>query len=99
MFDPNVIVQRREVLNKLVQEDIWSIWYAAQYGKVERLETILDRDPSVIDNIHPSTKWTALQYTAKYGHDTALEFLLKFNANVHIKDVSGNTALHLCASW
>lgn len=86
MFDPNVILDRRAVLQEIVKEDIWSVWYAAQYDKVQRMETLIDRDKEVCNAIHPETSWSPLHYAAKYANENVVELLLKHDADVQAQD-------------
>jgi hypothetical protein len=49
---PAAIHRPRSPLQKALdtkKQDIWTIWYAAQYGKIDRMKAILQRKEVLID--------------------------------------------------
>ena len=86
MFDPKVLEERRAILDNVVQEDIWSLHYAAQHGKLERMETLLRREHTDINAPYQTNHRTALHYAVKHGQYEAAQLLLERDANVHMKD-------------
>ncbi|ETK76474.1 hypothetical protein F442_17444 [Phytophthora nicotianae P10297] len=80
--------------------NIWTIWYASQYGKLERVRSLLDRNAvSSIDVQEFRTQWSPLHFACRYGHSSLVAFLIARNANVDLQDWQGNTPLHLAAGW
>ena len=86
MFDPKVLEERRAILDNVVQEDIWSLHYAAQHGKLERMHTLLRREQTDINAPYKTNHRTALHYAVKHGQYEAAELLLGRDANLHLKD-------------
>lgn len=105
------MLQHTKARNKQVQDNIFSIWYAAQYGKCQRLETMLglprsldDTSPPRMDITtarHPKTTWTALHYASKFGQLEIMQLLLAYDPEiVHVLDLhTDESALHLCAEF
>ncbi|EGZ26316.1 hypothetical protein PHYSODRAFT_484252 [Phytophthora sojae] len=80
--------------------NIWTIWYASQYGKVERVRSLLDRKAAAsIDVQEFRTRWSPLHFACRYGHSSLVEHLVARGANVDLQDWQGNTPLHLAAGW
>ncbi|KAG6622778.1 Serine/threonine protein Kinase [Phytophthora cinnamomi] len=80
--------------------NIWTIWYASQYGKLERVRSILDRNAvASIDVQEFRTRWSPLHFACRYGHSSVVELLVARGANVDLPDWQGNTPLHLAAGW
>ncbi|KAI9999178.1 hypothetical protein PInf_003997 [Phytophthora infestans] len=80
--------------------NIWTIWYASQYGKHKRVQSLLDRNAvSSIDVQEFRTQWSPLHFACRYGHSSLVAFLVARKANVDLRDWQGNTPLHLAAGW
>ncbi|KAG7390581.1 hypothetical protein PHYPSEUDO_007521 [Phytophthora pseudosyringae] len=80
--------------------NIWTIWYASQFGKLERVRSLLDRNAvACIDVQEIRTRWSSLHFACRYGHSHLVAFLVARNANVDLQDWQGNTPLHLAAGW
>ncbi|KAL3662618.1 hypothetical protein V7S43_012470 [Phytophthora oleae] len=87
-------------MEKDAANNIWTIWYAAQYGKLERVRSLLDRNAvSSVDVQEFRTRWSPLHFACRYGHSSLVAFLVARNANVDLQDWQGNTPLHLAAGW
>ncbi|KAG1707334.1 hypothetical protein DVH05_026526 [Phytophthora capsici] len=87
-------------MEKDAANNIWTIWYAAQYGKLERVRSLLDRNAvSSVDVQEVCTRWSPLHFACRYGHSSLVAFLVARNANVGLQDWQGNTPLHLAAGW
>ncbi|DAZ93811.1 TPA: hypothetical protein N0F65_008570 [Lagenidium giganteum] len=81
-------------------QDVWTVWYAAQYGKIPRLAALLERDPVLsVDVQEPRTRWSPLHFACRFGQIETVEFLLARGANPELPDWNGNTPLHLSAGW
>ena len=52
LVDYTSIERRRELVEESLKVDIWSILYAAQNGKFQRMETLLKRHPEQINEPH-----------------------------------------------
>ena len=89
--------RQQALLEATSTNDIWSIWYAAQHGKIPRLETLLKRNSVQIDGRNMDSHWTPLHYAAKYSQVESIRTLISHNANVHLVDHEGNSPLHLSA--
>ncbi|KAE9008901.1 hypothetical protein PR001_g16575 [Phytophthora rubi] len=80
--------------------NIWTIWYASQYGKLERVRSLLDRKAvASIDVQEFRTRWSPLHFACRYGHSSLVELFVARGANVDLQDWQGNTPLHLAAGW
>nr|KAE8947733.1 hypothetical protein PF009_g2667 [Phytophthora fragariae] len=78
--------------------NIWTIWYASQYGKLERVRSLLDRNAvASIDVQEFRTRWSPLHFACRYGHSSLVELFVARGANVDLQDWQGNTPLHLAA--
>ncbi|OQR90832.1 hypothetical protein ACHHYP_05198 [Achlya hypogyna] len=89
---------RRAIL-EATKQDIWTIWYAAEHGKVERVQSLLDKRHTHVNAQEPRMQWAALHYAARHAQADVIEVLLAHHANPDIADKHGNTPLHLCAGW
>lgn len=67
-------------------KDIWSIFYAAEHGKLDRIRTLLKRESTDKHQIHPKTFWSALHYAAKYMQKEILVELIEHELDVHLQD-------------
>ncbi|KAL4177450.1 hypothetical protein KRP22_002472 [Phytophthora ramorum] len=80
--------------------NIWTIWYASQFGRVERVRSLLDRNAvASIDVQEFRTRWSPLHFACRYGHSSLVELLVARGADVDLQDWLGNTPLHLAAGW
>lgn len=67
------------------------IWYAAQYGDLERVNKILKDKGDA--NVRDSAGYTALHYAARNGHLKVCEILMENGASVDAVTKGGVTAL------
>eukprot|EP00944_MAST-04C_sp_MAST-4C-sp1_P010364 g10364.t1 len=80
---------------------IFSIWYAARHGRLERIEELCEREGSknniinALDTTHNDL--TPLHWAAKFGHEDVCRWLLLHGANPSAVAKDGNTPLHLAA--
>ena len=81
---------------------IFSIWYAARHGRLERIEELCEREGSnnkniinALDTTHNDL--TPLHWAAKFGHEDVCRWLLLRGANPSAVAKDGNTPLHLAA--
>ena len=76
---------------------IFSIWYASRYGRLERVQILLERNTPVdaLDTNHLNC--TALHWSCKFGHLDIARLLIRRGAGVNKIDDDGNSPLHLAA--
>lgn len=72
------------------------IWYAAQYGDVERIEKLIKTGCNV-DKVD-STGYTALHYAARNGKMEVCKFLVELGADLNAVTKGGVSALCRAAS-
>lgn len=73
------------------------IWFAAQYGDLDRIEKLLSQGTSA--DSRDRSGYTALHYAARNGHVEACECLLRNGADVNAVTKSGQaTVLHRVAT-
>lgn len=73
------------------------IWFAAQYGDLERVRKLLSQRTSV--DVRDKSGYTALHYAARGGHLDVCKVLLANGADINAVTKSGQaTALHRAAS-
>lgn len=73
------------------------IWYAAQYGDIDRVRALLAAGTPV-DKLD-SAGYTALHYAARNGHEEIVSELLRAGANINCATRAGHaTPLHRAAS-
>ncbi|ETW05660.1 hypothetical protein, variant [Aphanomyces invadans] len=89
---------RKAILEK-TKQDVWTIWYATENGKVDRVRSLLEKKPSILNVQETRMKWTPLHFAARFAQEAVMRVLLEQRANPDIVDKDGNTALHLCAGW
>jgi ankyrin repeat protein len=75
--------------------DKTALHHAAQNGRVEVLNSLLDKGADVL--AVDSNGKTALHYAAQNGHVKVLNSLLDNGADIHAVDSNGKTALHYAA--
>jgi hypothetical protein len=76
---------------------IFSIWYASRYGRLERVQALLDRKTPV-DALDKNNKnCTALHWACKFGHLHVVKLLIKHGASTNNIDTDGNSPLHFAA--
>lgn len=75
----------------------FTLWYAARRGNMDRIKTLLQRNPDIINNPEPQSGATALQIASRGGHVEIVAHLLEKLADPNLKDPEGNTSLHLAA--
>jgi ankyrin repeat protein len=76
-----------------------SVFDAADEGKLEELQRILDESPSNIYKTHDYGYASALHYACKSGHYDCAKLLLDRGANVNAKTQSAETSLHYAAQY
>ncbi|KAK2776981.1 hypothetical protein FQN53_002447 [Emmonsiellopsis sp. PD_33] len=69
-----------------------ALYAAAQIGRQDYVETLLDQRRSCIDSAEPFRGWTPLFIAAIEGHDKVVGLLLHRGANQNIRDRRGWTA-------
>ncbi|EQC29446.1 hypothetical protein SDRG_12908 [Saprolegnia diclina VS20] len=89
---------RRAIL-EATKQDIWTIWYAAEHGKTERVRCLLEKGRVHVNVAEPHMQWTALHYAARHAHASVIQVLLEHHANPDALDKYGNSPLHLCAGY
>ncbi|KAF0746568.1 hypothetical protein AaE_008072, partial [Aphanomyces astaci] len=94
----------RKAILECTKQDVWTIWYAAEHGKVDRVRSLLDQKNSILNVQEPRMQWTPLHFAARYAQEDVIRVLLEYRANPDVVDKvqylhDGNTALHLCAGW
>ncbi|OQS06527.1 hypothetical protein THRCLA_01432 [Thraustotheca clavata] len=92
-------VKDRRVILEGTKQDIWTIWYAAEHGKVARVQSLLEKKPLLVNVQETRMHWSALHYAARYAQEDVIRVLLEKKANPDLVDKHGNTPLHLCAGW
>lgn len=84
-----------QTLNELDFER--GLWYAAQYGDVDRVVKLISRGFEV--DSRDAGGYTALHYAARNGHLEVCRFLLSNGADINAITKAGcATALHRAAS-
>jgi tetratricopeptide (TPR) repeat protein len=76
---------------------IFSIWYASRYGRLDRVQALLERDTPVDALDKNNLNCTALHWACKFGHLNIARLLILHGASVNKIDDDGNTPLHLAA--
>ena len=76
---------------------IFSIWYASRYGRLERVQALLDRKTPVDALDTNNQNCTALHWACKFGHLPVAQLLIKHGARTNTIDTDGNSPLHLAA--
>jgi len=88
--------RQKEIVNLLVARGATlSLFEAAAAGEVERVERLIDRDPSSVNGFS-ADGWTPLHLAAFFGHTRIAELLLTHDASVaaRSRNGNGNTPLH-----
>lgn len=67
------------------------IWYAAQYGDLERVKSLLSK--SADPNQRDSAGYTALHYAARNSHKEVCQMLICCGADINAQTKGGVTAL------
>jgi ankyrin repeat protein len=88
--------RQKEIVNLLVARGVtMSLFEACAAGEIERVERLIDADPSTI-NSFSADGWTPLHLAAFFGHTKTAELLLARDADVtaRSRNSNGNTPLH-----
>jgi ankyrin repeat protein len=70
---------------------------AAMMGRQAALQLLLQRDPNSV-NAEANDGWTCLHLAAHHGHSAAVEILLRYGADVTLRDAERMQPLHRAAS-
>jgi hypothetical protein len=89
--------QQHEVETDPAEDGEISIYIAAQYGKTEVVELLLDRNANI--NQQDNNGKTALHAAAECGEIGVVKLLLDRGANINQQDNNGKTALHAAAQY
>ena len=80
-------------------DNIWTQWYAARHGKLDRMKVLLRRegyDSELADAKHGRT---AAHWACKYGHTELVHLLITHGTGLNSVDLGGNSSLHFAAGW
>lgn len=88
--------RQKEIVNLLVSRGVsLTVFEACAAGEYERVERLLDEDPSSI-GAYSQDGWTPLHLASFFGHRKIAEFLIGHGADVKAKSTNSNsnTPLH-----
>ncbi len=88
----NTAIARQPDINAQDASGISALMYASSNGRVDMMETLLKYGGLDV-NARDKQGRTALFYAAEYGKPTAVDWLLRANADVLVHDQQGQTAL------
>ena len=86
-------------------ENVWSIWFAARKGDLERVQLLLDREASrktgksSIESVDQKYRRTPLHWACRSGSPSLVKLLLERGADINALDGDGNTPLHFCCGF
>lgn len=91
---PEAKSQERRVEEKPLQP-AKALRMAVIAGEVEKVESILDRDPDLINSIDAKIRWTPLHWAVERTRCEVVRLLLSRGAEVDVRDIHGWTPLAL----
>lgn len=71
-----------------------NIWVAAGDGDLDRVQILLESDPTLSPNIPDDNAYTPMHAAASYGHLNVLEYLISRGGDVNVEDDDGDTPLY-----
>ena len=90
-----LLINAEADLTKVNQMNLHTIHIAAQFGKIEFLEYILNLDPSIDINMLSFDNETPLMLACRNGYKDIVPFLISKGADINFQDSYGNTACHI----
>eukprot|EP00644_Phytophthora_capsici_P000980 jgi/Phyca11/19043/fgenesh1_pg.PHYCAscaffold_43_\ len=85
-------------MEKDAANNIWTIWYAAQYGKLERVRSLLDRNAVSSVDVQEVQGNTPLHLAAGWGDLECITLVLEGGADVRQKNNTDQTPLDVAVS-
>ncbi|XP_042262853.1 serine/threonine-protein phosphatase 6 regulatory ankyrin repeat subunit C isoform X1 [Thunnus maccoyii] len=74
-----------------------AVHYAAAYGNKQHLELLLEISFNCLEEVESNIPVSPLHLAAYYGHCEALRLLCETLVSLDVRDIEGQTALHLAA--
>ncbi|KAM9859110.1 serine/threonine-protein phosphatase 6 regulatory ankyrin repeat subunit C [Aulostomus maculatus] len=74
-----------------------AVHYAAAYGNKQHLELLLEISFNCLEEVESNIPVSPLHLAAFYGHCDALHLLCETLVSLDVRDIEGQTALHLAA--
>jgi len=72
-----------------------NVWVAASDGNITKVQEFIEADPKML-SMGDENGYSPIHAAAAYGHHELLQLLVNAGADIHQRDVDGDTPLHHC---